>query len=287
MSFVQIFKIAFASTALMAAMTSSQAQQTPLKAGSYRCYTTNSAPAGPAINARDPDWRKSQGLPPLESGQRATPPMQAPRLMIIPAFFGHIQIDGKGSYKMTGNGKTGKYGFNSATSTPTFTGDLAVMEVRGYNSSAGRFFLVYDSLAFQCSLQGAAAEQATATPAQPPAKPAPPATAVSLTGRFSGSYVCGNETEEMQLELKAATNGLIVAVLKFGKSSATNGSFTLDGNWNETEFNLTPAEWLKQPTPTYEMVGLQGALTEKGMNGKVVHRLCTTFELVREKIVEK
>jgi hypothetical protein len=268
-------------------MASLHAQQSPLKAGSYRCFTTNMAPPGPAINPRDPDWRKSQGLPPLERGQRATPPMQAPMIMIMPAFFGNILIDGKGGYKMTGNGKTGKYGFNAATATPTFTGDLSIMKVRGYNSATGRFFLVYDTLAFQCGLQGAAGQNKPA-PAVPVKKSNLPVTAAALTGRFTGSYVCGAESESLQLDTKAADNGVMVAVFQFGGSTgATSGTFTLQGKWTKDGFSLKPYEWIKQPSPTYEMAGLDGLLTDRGLAGRVAHRICSTFDVARERAVGK
>jgi hypothetical protein len=280
-------KMALAACITLVATTTLQAQQTPLQAGSYRCYTSSNAPAGPAVNPRDADWRRSQGLPPLERGQRATPPMQAPLIMIMPAFFGTIVMDGKGNYKTTGTGKTGKYGFNAATATPTFTGDLSIMQVRGYNSATGRFFLVYDTLAFQCSLQGAAGQNKP-VPAVPVKKSNLPVTAAALTGRFTGSYVCGAESEFLQLDTKAADTGVMVAVFQFGGSAgATSGTFTLQGKWTKDGFSLKPTEWIKQPSPVYEMAALDGVLTDRGLAGRVAHRVCSTFDVAREKVAGK
>jgi hypothetical protein len=266
-----------------------QAQQGPLRPGSYRCFTTNMAPPGPAINPRDPDWRKSQGLPELESGQRATPPMQVPGVMIMPAFFGNILIDGKGTYKLTRSGHTGKYGFNKAAAVPTFTGDLKVMKVQGYDSSVGRFFLVYQSLAFQCS--GGLTSSSTqnkSTPTGPGQKSGLTVTAATLTGLFRGNYVCTQGPEDMWLDTRATDDGVMVAVFSFGGNEMKpSGSYRLRGKWADDGFSLAPDEWIKQPSPRDEMVVLTGTLTARGIGGSVYHSGCSTFDLARQRSAGK
>jgi hypothetical protein len=285
------FKMSAVVAGVLLIVPCAKAQQSSLRAGSYRCFIADAIPSSPTIDARDPDWRRSQGLPDLEQGQRATPPRQESMMMITPAFFGNIVIDGKGGYRLTGTGKTGRYGFNSQTSVPTFTGDLAIMKVRGYNSYRGRFFLVYDSLGFQCGLQGAPVANQT-RPARPAPAPLPvpdrglAGSAAAFTGRFNGTYACNEGTETLRLDTKAANNGIMVAVFQFGGTgSSPAGIFTLQGKWSKTGFALTPYEWVKQPKPEYEMTGLEGTITANGLSGRVVHNQCSTFDLERDRSV--
>jgi hypothetical protein len=254
------------------------AQQSPLRAGSYRCFSLDGSTMAPDSSPRDVAWRRAHGMPDLEPGQRATPPLQVPTVMIIPAFFGNIAIDGKGTYRLTGTGHTGKYGYNSAAAAPTFTGDLSIMKVAQYDGRAGHFLLVYQTLTFECSLEGRVA----APPATPMPKPARLATLADFNGHFEGSYFCGASPSAMALDTKAANDGTLVGIYSFGGTSGEpKGSFTVAGKWTPKGFVLEPKEWIHQPTPTYSMVGLNGVLTTNGFAGKVVHPVCTNFDIAR------
>jgi hypothetical protein len=142
--------------------------------------------------------------------------------------------------------------------------------------------LIYQSLAYECGREGAPVASAVPTP-QPPPKSSRPATVADFNGTFVGKYVCQQRETSMQLDTKAAANGDIVAVYSFGGTGDTpKGAFTLTGHWTSKGFVLEPHEWLDQPAPGYQMVGLDGALTDKGLAGRAVHNLCTTFDLVRQ-----
>jgi hypothetical protein len=268
-----------------------QAQQAPLKSGSYRCFTTSSVPVA-AVDPRDPNWRKANGLPPLERGERAVPQVQMPPVMIMPAFFGNIEVDASRNYRLTRSGHTGRVGFDRATSTPTFTGDLKIMQVRGYSTSPFRFFLVYQSLAFECGLQ--TDDSASPAPAAAPTARAgdstrgaavPARTELSgpalFTGHFEGTYTCAS-TIALQLDLRAEPNGSLTAVFTGG---GTNGfareRYSLTGTWSNHSFSLDPEKAIETP-PRAVMTALSGVVTDGHILGRVVYPGCGRFEVDRK-----
>jgi hypothetical protein len=215
-------------------------------------------------------------MPDLEPGQRAIPPMQVPTITIIPAFFGNIAVDGKGNYRLTGTGHTGKYGFSAAAAVPTFTGDLAIMKVAQYDSRAGRFLLLYQSLAYECGLEG------RQTTPQTIAKPTPTrlGTLADYNGHYEGTYLCRGIVGKMLLDLKASASGTLVAVYR--SDNGDGEAYSMVGKWTPKGFILNPNEWINQPKPTYDMIGLDGAPTSKGLAGRLINPVCTTFEISRK-----
>jgi hypothetical protein len=189
---------------LTATIANAYGQQAPLRTESYRCFTTSSVPAA-TWDPRDSDWRKANGLPPLERGGRAAPQIQMPQVMIMHAFFGNIEVAANRTTRLTRSGHTGRVGFNCAASVPTFTNDLKVMSVRGYSTNPFRFFLVNQSLAFECGLQTDDRASPTTTPAtaatfggaspsttaETTPQPSGAPTATLFTGHYEGTYTCG------------------------------------------------------------------------------------------------
>ncbi len=265
-------------------------QPRPLKAGSYRCFTTAFVSAS-TPNPRDADWRKANGLPPLERGQRATPPRVTAPVPIQPAFFGNIVLDDKGSYQLTRSGHTGKVGFDAQTGKPTFTGDLEILKIEGYDSQVFRFFLVYQSLAFECGLEGPTTTPVPAPVAPPPSpntnkqqqEPVAPAKQSDYAGHFEGILTCKQKQAPIQLDTKASPNGLLVAVFTFGglDGNDPDGRFTLAGKWTPEGFQLNPHEWVN-PLRDQSMFGLTGKSNERGIAAEVTQQNCSGLELVRK-----
>jgi hypothetical protein len=264
----------------------SEAQAAQSITGSYRCFTTSLQQVGAAPNARDRNEREKRGLPELERGQRATPIPATQMVMIMPAFFGNIEFNGRGTYRLTGSGNTGGYIVDRSTRLPTFTGDLKIMDVRPITGRENAFFLVYKDMAFECGLASAATAPVTAsdpprpqTPRTPPRPNGPPATAASFTGHFEGTYVCSQGETSMQLDTRAAAGGELVAVMSFGgEQNRPRGRYTLTGSWTGNAFRLTPEKWLDQPTG-YVMTSTSGTLDGGAINGSIESARCGAMSL--------
>jgi hypothetical protein len=228
-------------------------------------------------------------MPELERGQRAMPIPATQMVMIMPAFFGNIEFNGRGTYRLTGSGNTGGYTVDRSTRLPTFTGDLKIMDVRPITGREHAFFLVYQDMAFECGLASAATAPVTAsgpprpqTPRTPPRPNGPPATAASFTGHFEGTYVCGQGETSMQLDTRAAAGGELVAVMNFGgEANRPRGRYTLTGNWTGNAFRLAPEKWLEQPTG-YSMTAISGTLDGGAITGSVEAAGCGAMSLQRK-----
>jgi hypothetical protein len=265
------------------AATSVSAQRGPFRAGSYRCSTTSSVPTA-ATDPRDPNWRKANGLPALQQGERAVTPNEVAPILSQPAFFGDIVVSQSGNYTLSRSGKTGTVRFDRTTARPVFTGDLNLMRVAEYNAQQSAFTLVYKSLAWECSLDTPNASRATtAAPlagATPPPLRTPAPDATMFTGTFVGTYEC-HRKYALQLELRAEPNGNLTATFIGG---GTNGDareqYTMAGHWSGRSFALEPREALARGSNTV-MTPLSGQLDGQRLYGQVVHPQCGRFEVAR------
>jgi hypothetical protein len=75
-----------------------------------------------------------------------------PGAMAIPAPFGNIEIDEGGSYRMVNNGAEGSYAMDTGAGTLSFTGEMAVLTVSGFDADVGRFLAAYEDMRFDCNL---------------------------------------------------------------------------------------------------------------------------------------
>ncbi len=109
--------------------------------GTYGCFTTTITPS--TRLARTPEELQQQ------TGQTMVRDIIQPNMLMIPAIFGNIEVDGS-SYTLSGSGNGGEY--DASGTDLSFTGDLSAMTVRGFEPDTNRFTLVYQDMAFQCSL---------------------------------------------------------------------------------------------------------------------------------------
>jgi hypothetical protein len=267
------------------------AQSNPPKPGNYRCFTTTMGLATAQPNPRDESARAARGLDPLKPGERAIPQMPITPVLIVPAFWGDIVMKAGGTYNFSGQKGSGGYTFNKATSQLTFTGDLSIMRVTGYNDQNYGFFLTYNGTAYQCGLRGG---NGASSPAVSPSTPPKPvarvasigpalksATAADLTGHFEGSYICGQGETSLTLDLLGKENGVLVALLSFGgANNIPKGSYSLVGKWAGAHFTLKANEWVSQPKG-YIMVDVEGDLGAKGVFGNMLTSGCSNFSALR------
>jgi hypothetical protein len=150
------------------------------------------------------------------------------------------------------------------------------MKVAQYDGGKGHFFLIYETLAFECGLEG---YQAVRPAAQPAPRSIRKGGMADFTGHYEGSYVCNNAARGMQLDIKATPDGTLVAVYR--SKEGDNEAYSLVGKWTPDGFVLEPNEWINHSSPRYEMVGMAGVLTKDGLAGQFKHPRCTTFALVR------
>jgi hypothetical protein len=114
--------------------------------GTYQCMTaTNIAPYGNQVPRSREDLRR-------ETGQDQVGDIMVPGAMVIPAPFGNIEIDEGGSYRMISNGAEGSYAMDTGAGTLSFTGEMAVLTVSGFDAEAGRFLAAYEDMRFDCNL---------------------------------------------------------------------------------------------------------------------------------------
>jgi hypothetical protein len=263
--------------------TPAYAKNLPLKAGTYECFTiTLMTSATPPRQRDDPVVVARRGA--RVRGEIDVPDVEYQPLMLAPAAFGHVILDGKGGYKMPTIGQGGRYGFNAATGRPTFTGDLGAMLKNEYSGTGTGFHIGLGGMNFECGLLGAGNAAATAKPIArvdgigPALKTAK---ASDLTGRFDGTYVCGQGLTNMILDLMANEKGALVARMTFGGNAGKpKGSYTLTGTWSGAKFTLKSKEWISQP-PNYVMVDLEGEVSAKGVAGNVINSTCSNFAAER------
>ncbi len=207
------------------------------------------------------------------------PDVNVPQMLLVPAAFGPVVLDGKGTYRLPVIGQSGKYGFNAATGRPTFTGDLGAMLKKEYNGTGTSFHLGLNGLNFDCGLLGgnapALAKVATLGPALASAK------ASDFTGHFEGSYICGQGETNLTLDTLAQDTGEIVVVFSFGgNNNAPKGSYSLIGKWSGSKFSLKSDKWIEQPNG-YVMVDIDGEISERGLSGNIINSSCTNFSALR------
>jgi hypothetical protein len=108
----------------------------------------------------------------------------------------------------------------------------------------------------------------------------------SLTGTWTGTYVCPRGQTGLRLALRATTSGGLTATFSFyptaGNVSVPPGSFALTGSYTAKGFQLTPDHWISKPQ-NYSMVGLTGAASKSdtALSGSIESPACTTFSVSR------
>jgi hypothetical protein len=257
------------------------AQALALKTGTYNCFTLST------LYVPNPQRTDSTEVARVGAGNVWVRPMVAPQLLLAPAVFGNVVLDGRGNYRLTNMRQGGQYGFNTRIGRPTFTGDLGAMQPIEYSGTGTSFVVGWQGMNFECGLTGPGGPLATANNAQDQALTASAgpalgaATASQFTGHFEGHYRCNSTQTFMQLDLQARTNGTLTGVFKFGgmktpEFSYSVGSFTLTGTWRDARFELKKGVWITQPQG-YEMFDIEGTLTNLGVSGKVGHSICSVF----------
>jgi hypothetical protein len=262
--------------------------------GSYRCFTTSMMQVGAAPNARDRNEREKRGMHELERGERAVPIAPQQQIMIMPAFFGNVVMDGRGGYRLTGSGHTGGYSVNRTTSAVTFTGDLKVMELRRI-SGRDAFFLVYQDLAFECGNSSGNSSNAGAAAGATPQGASAQATAAvgsaivptgrpsDFTGRFRGTFNCvGIVANPFRLRLDATNDGKLTGVYESGGDDGKAfESYAVNGTWNGTDFRLAPGAWIQQPKGNIA-IGFTGSVNGNDLAGTMDHPRCGEFRVSRQ-----
>lgn len=280
------YLITIAMFAQLAFVSPAMAKNLPLNAGTYECFTITVMTSPLPPRQRDDPVvvaRRGARVP----GQIDVPDVNVPQMLLAPAAFGNVILDGNGTYRMPTIGQTGKYGFNVATGRPTFTGDLGVMLKNEYNGSGTSFHIGLKGLNFECGLLRP--RENLAAPVKPTAKVAAlgpaltSATALDLTGRFEGTYICSRGENKLTLDTLAKDSGELVALMTFGGiNNLPKGSYTLVGNWNGAKFSLKGNEWVNRPEG-YVMVDLEGELSARGVSGNLNNPTCSNFSAVRIK----
>jgi hypothetical protein len=263
------------------------AQAVGLKPGTYQCFTLST------LYVPNPERTDSREVARVGAGNVWVRPMVAPQLLLAPAAFGNVVLDGQGNYRFTNIRQGGKYGFNTATGMPTFTGDLGAMKLVEYSSEGTSFVVGWQGTNYQCGLagpRGAAAvednsRQSALLDSAGPALAT--ATAAQVTGHFEGSYLCGQTQTFLQLELAASADGTLTGVFKFGgmrtpEINYSVGSYSLAGTWRGAQFQLKKNKWIVQP-PGYQMVDIEGSLTSQGVAGKITSATCSVFAAARRR----
>lgn len=117
----------------------------------------------------------------------------------------------------------------------------------------------------------------------PPASPSP----ATLTGTWTGSYVCSQGETGLSLVIQATPDGTLTATFSFyavpDNPGVPSGSYTMTGTYSAAGVNLTPDQWISQP-PGWEMVGLSsGPPVQDGtvLDGNVTTPGCSTFTVTR------
>jgi hypothetical protein len=256
--------------------------------GSYRCFTTSMMQVGATPNARDRSEREKRGMHELERGERAVPIAPQQQVMIMPAFFGNVDMDGRGSYRLTRSGHTGTYAVNRSTNAVTFTGDLKIMELRRI-SGRDAYFLVYQDMAFECGNASGPATNAgaavTASPASsaPASASAPLGRASDFTGRFRGTFNCiGGGPAAFQLRLEATADGKVSGIYDAGGSDGRPvESYAVSGTWSGADFRLEPGAWIQQPKGNIA-IGFVGSVRGTDIAGTMQHPKCGEFQASRQ-----
>jgi hypothetical protein len=270
---------------------SAVAKNLPLKAGTYQCFTvTGLASPLPPRQRDDPVVVARRGA--RQPGQFDVPDINLSPLLLAPAAFGNIILDGKGGYKIPAVKQIGTYGFNPDTGRPTFTGDLGVMLKNEYSGTGTSFVVGLGDMNFHCGIVSAGTSNSggagnTAVSTKPTARvdtlgPAlATAKASDFTGQFEGSYICSQGLTNLRLDLLANDQGALVARMAFGGTDKRpKGSYSMVGSWSGAKFRLKGHEWIEQPAG-YIMIDLEGELSAKGVAGNLLATTCSNFAAAR------
>jgi hypothetical protein len=269
---------------LSACQPAAAAPTLPLK-GTYQCFTTSWMQTGPAPNPRDMDERKKRGMNPLEPGEFAMNIPAPMGMMLMPAVFGEIEIDGKGGYALKQMKQTGKYTFDAKQNDLRFTGDLGAMVAREFNPQTSGFVLTYEEeLAFQCGRVGAPASGTQAA-----AIAAPPPPVANFNGVFTGEFTCNGVAAPLNLELTPGEFGEIAAAITLGGGSTTS-AYTAVGNFSAAKFYVVPdfGSILSQSGlggsvgSNALQASFSGEISGDEIVGKVDNPGCTTFRAKRQ-----
>ena len=108
-----------------------------------------------------------------------------------------------------------------------------------------------------------------------------------MTGRWKGTYTCGQGLTGFNLDISDEGGGAVSAVFSFGPVESNpgvpNGSYSMTGRLDPRSLTLTPKAWIEQPSG-YVMVGLVAELPGEDpdvLSGTVTNAACTTFRITR------
>jgi hypothetical protein len=106
--------------------------------------------------------------------------------------------------------------------------------------------------------------------------------ASDLTGRFEGSYICGQGETRLVLDLQVDALGNLKGVFTFGGTDGTPlGRFAMNGVWSAQNFYLTADHWIQRPEG-YQMVNITGYSAQGGgLTGEIVAQGCSGFSVTR------
>ncbi len=267
---------------LVACEPAAAAPSLPLK-GTYQCFTTSWVQTGIAPDARDQDERKKRGMNPLESGDYAVSIPAPMGMMMMPAVFGEIRIDGNGRYSLPQMNQSGRYTFDAAKNDLQFTGDLGAMSLHDFNPETSSFVLIYKSeLAFQCGIVGTASVGGEPAPSRPAAPTAPPP--ANFNGVFAGTLSCDGASAPLTLTLTDTGQSRLSGSVKRGSFGAGTParSYGVEGNRSTNTFSVTPdfASILSQSGAS--LLSLSGQLSGDTLNAKVDAPGCAAFTATRQ-----
>jgi hypothetical protein len=113
-----------------------------LAAGTYGCFTTTLTPS--------PRQPRTQRELAEQTGQTMVRDVIPPNIMLFPAVFGSIIVDGDGGYTLSNSPESGEY--RASGTDLSFTGGLDGLTVRSFDPDANRFSLAYQDMTIECSL---------------------------------------------------------------------------------------------------------------------------------------
>ena len=108
-----------------------------------------------------------------------------------------------------------------------------------------------------------------------------------VTGRWKGTYTCGQGLTGFNLDISDEGGGAVSAVFSFGPIESNpgvpNGRYSMTGRLDPRLLTLTPKVWIEKPSG-YVMVGLVAELPGEDpevLSGTVTNSACTTFRVTR------
>jgi hypothetical protein len=111
--------------------------------------------------------------------------------------------------------------------------------------------------------------------------------ASSLTGTWTGTYICSQGETGLRLAIRAGPDGTLTATFNFyavpGNPSVPSGSFTMTGTYSHAGMHLTHGHWISEP-PGYVLVDLSAPAPGNGgalLSGTVTTPGCTTFTVTK------